>query len=195
MDIGVWSRHLAAAASTKTKKKAPAAKAAAAPKKAPRKEIKSDAFPSSSPVSKKTAPKRPPTAYSLFMRAEYANLKKSNPDIKLPDASRRIASLWKQTPQVDRVRYMNESARLMVAYGKNRPQKEKKPLTAYSMYTKEMFAPVKARYPNDPFAEIVKRISEMWRRMPPEEKKLRETKAGMARKSHQEKTKGKAARA
>jgi len=69
-------------------------------------------------------------------------------------------------------------AKKKVADGTDKP---KRPLSAYFLFTGEMRAKVKANEPTLANTEIVKKMGEMWRGLPPAEKKPYEDSASKAK--------------
>ncbi|EKX44022.1 hypothetical protein GUITHDRAFT_153133 [Guillardia theta CCMP2712] len=59
--------------------------------------------------------------------------------------------------------------------------KPKRPLSAYFLYAGDKRATVKAKFPTIGNTEIVKKLGEMWRELPANEKKVYEDKAAAAK--------------
>lgn len=187
LESGLFSRAFVAGATTKSKKKTPAPKAAIKTKESPARSVVQGKKPSTSTP----AFSRPPSAYNLFMKAEFKNLKKSDPEIKLADATKRISAMWSQVSMAEKERYKNDAKKLQDAakkagLTKKKSPEEKRPPSAYMMFIKEMYAAVRARFPNDDFSGISRRIAEMWRNVAPDEKKMRLKKAQTALKEFNE---------
>ena len=93
--------------------------------------------------------KRFTTAYGLFFREYYTQLKLSYPSSRFGKMSRLIASKWRRLNQSERMFYKSQV-------------KKREYSTNYGLFFHEEYAKIKASDPNATFGEISNRISRMW---------------------------------
>eukprot|EP00960_Hanusia_phi_P058141 763783-Hanusia_phi.AAC.4 len=140
-----------------------------------------------------------PSSYQMFVKAMTAEFKNREPDSKQADNMRKIGELWRQMPQEERERFaptpqqvhdMQIKAGSRVASGAVnpvfsngglvpmsgrqgrffRPGGIQRTLSAYNLFVRSMHAQLKAEHPELDQGEYMKRVGEMWRSMPAEER-------------------------
>ena len=89
------------------------------------------------------------TAYGLFFREYYTQLKLSYPSSRFGEMSRLIASKWRRLDKSERKFYKSQVHKR--AYSTN-----------YGLYFHEEYTEIKASDPNATFGEISTKISRMW---------------------------------
>lgn len=120
---------------------------------------------------KEKAPKRPMTAYALFVKNEYPGIKEASPGKPFAEISRKLADLWKELPDDRRTKYMKEAEKSVAAAKTTKLPKA--PPTAYAVFAKEMFKNVKDKHPSLEFADVARKVAQLWKNLPPLEKAAR----------------------
>jgi len=149
-------------------------------------------------------PKRNLTAYFLYSTAVRAEVKKENPELSFGDLAKLIAKKfrslddkekkkWGQKAEKDKIRYLEEmksyvapvysdsdndtkSKKKKVKKVKD-PNKPKRSMSAYFIYSVEKRAEAKQENPDASFGDLAKIIAKKFRELPDKDKKLWETKA------------------
>ncbi|CAD7697147.1 unnamed protein product [Ostreobium quekettii] len=208
---GAIARPLAATADDETKRKDPV-DAVATPDAAPVAEAAGSGG--------KSAPKRikrPLSAYSLYVKHAYPALKEAKPGIEPHDATKMIGKMWKRLPEKERVQFQKESNRLRAMAAaereattlktadgtetteteettqtseKGKAEGPKKPMSAYMVYSVQLYPSMRARFPEDKPVDLTRRIGEMWRHMGETEKRVRLRKAERAMQAYVEGQRG-----
>jgi len=128
-----------------------------------------------------TKPKRPESAYLLFVRHQ----RETNPEYKkfarAPiDQAKRAAAEWKTLSETDRKPWNDKAEVKKKEYGElkqvyNKEKRPKKPLSAFMLYSQE-----KRSSHTGPVAEVAKKIGEEWKKLSDSEKEAYASKAKAA---------------
>lgn len=152
-------------ATPKAKKETTGVKPAVAP-------VKATSATGESSEKKKDAPKRPLSAYALFIKNEYPGIKEASPGKPFAEISKKLADLWKELPEDRRAEYLKEAEK-SVAASKAVKKATGRPPNAYAVFAKETFKLVQEKNPNMGFTDVSKKVGQMWRTLPPLEKAAR----------------------
>lgn len=130
---------------------------------------------SPSPVTKAPVaakkPKGPLSAYSLFVKTEYAQMKKASPGKSFVEISRLMGRLWRELPESQKAVYLRDSQKsIMSDKAKKAPSK---PPNAYATFAKEVMPEIQKQYPTLSFSEKSKLVGSMWKKVPDGEKVAR----------------------
>jgi len=114
-------------------------------------------------------PKRPPSAYLLFMSEARKSLG-ANHGMKPQEVVQTLAKNWKALSDAQKKPYQDQYAKLKADYEKRKaaeeagkPQKIKRPVSGYLIFSQEMRPEVKREHPNAKPQEVVKLLAEKWR--------------------------------
>eukprot|EP00287_Rhodomonas_sp_CCMP768_P021230 CAMPEP_0202814960 /NCGR_PEP_ID=MMETSP1389-20130828/5946_1 /ASSEMBLY_ACC=CAM_ASM_000865 /TAXON_ID=302021 /ORGANISM="Rhodomonas sp., Strain CCMP768" /LENGTH=215 /DNA_ID=CAMNT_0049486831 /DNA_START=71 /DNA_END=718 /DNA_ORIENTATION=+ len=125
--------------------------------------------------AKDDVPKRPLTAYFRFSMEQRPILKKSNPELSNQDVLKKMGEMWRELSAAQKKPFQDAAAKELDAwnalYGKKaQPEKPKKPLSAYMLYSNHVRPAVKDANPAAKFGDIAKIIGKQWREMGAAEK-------------------------
>jgi len=159
-------------------------------------------------------PKRNMSAYFLFSTAQRARIKSENPGVAFGDLARLISAEFKALPEKERRKWDKKAAEDKERYeeemrnyvgpdedsdeagGKKRkkkaakdPNKPKRNMSAFFLYSTAHRAEVKAQNPGISFGEVAKIISQQFKSLPQSEKSKWEKKAAKDKARYQEEMK------
>ena len=135
------------------------------------------------------APKKPQTAYFLFMNATRAKVKEAEPDLKFGEMTKKLTEMyknlseeemkeWNEKAKEDKERYQAEMEAKGLAKAK-KPEpaagQPKKALSAFFLFSAE--AREKLKDENIKQSEVLKRIGAQWKELSETNKKVWEKKA------------------
>ena len=138
------------------------------------------------------APKRPLSAYFIFMGKKRTEVKEQNADLSTAQVAKKLGAMWKTMTPEDKKVYDDEAAKLKAdylvvkaEYDKNKPPSEwetdesdsgkkgkkkspypdppKRGLSAYMFYVADMRNSVKEANPNLSFGDLSKLIGQNWK--------------------------------
>jgi hypothetical protein len=66
--------------------------------------------------------KRPPSAYLLFSMEKRPELQAANPNLKLPDISKKLGAQWKALSDSEKKPYEDKAAKQKAAYDAQKPK-------------------------------------------------------------------------
>lgn len=133
---------------------------------------------------KAAAPKRPLSAYSMYMKSVYTEMKVKYPDMSFTAISRKVADMWRELPDEHKVKFLREAEKAMIKAKADKPPS--RPPNAYALFAKENYKVVKQKYPDMSFPDVSKMLGQMWRQLPPLEKAARMERAAKKRKEFNE---------
>ncbi|HSW77049.1 MAG TPA: hypothetical protein VLG50_08375 [Candidatus Saccharimonadales bacterium] len=137
--------------------------------------------PTNSPNNK--APKRPKSAYIIFLSENRERIKKANPTAQFLDIPAIAAGEWKslkpaqkgkydKLAEQDRERYKKEMLNYVPGpddkkkkKGKKNPDAPKKPKMAYNFYVQSRTDKVRQSHPNEKMSQILSLIAAEWKKL------------------------------
>lgn len=151
--------------------------------------------------SPQTEPKPPLTAYSWFMKHKRLELLRENPEISASEIMQKIAQMWKNIDPSQQQLYESLAARDYIRWRKelaeflehhperfrtkSTPQrtpkktKRKSTVSGWMLYANEMRAKMKEEKADLSFAEMSKKIGDIWNKLPEDIKNQYKEKAKM----------------
>lgn len=135
------------------------------------------------------APKRPSTAYILFMKDNRDRIKAAHPGIAFGDIAKVGAEEWRNakpaikqkyeaSAEKDRVRYANEMktyvpdpADKKARKKKKDPNAPKRPMSAYMWYVKDNQDSYRKGHPSLGMTEVMRQLGAQWKALPDNKKK------------------------
>lgn len=139
------------------------------------------------------APKKPKSAYVVFMEKHRVLLKESDPKLMSQDIMKKIGELWsqcsaeekkecEQVVEEDRKRYQREIAdyapgpdAVEKPVKRRKSNKPKRPMSAYLLFSREYRAGLEAM----PFSDATKKTAEAWHKLSAEEARKYEQEAAI----------------
>lgn len=141
---------------------------------------------SKKPTKDPNAPKRPMSAFFLYMGALRESFKEDNPEMSNKDIVSSISANWNELSDEDKTPFNEEAADLKKEYlvkkaeydskhGASKAAKDpnapKRPMSSYFLFSNEKRAEIKAENPDITFGEVGKKTSELWKALTADEKK------------------------
>lgn len=141
-------------------------------------------------AEKKAAkPKRGPTGFIVFSNANRDSVKKTMPDAKMPEVSKKLGQMWSKLTDAKKAEWNAKAKALapvptqeQVDAMNAKAAKPKRGPTAFFIFMGEKRDEVKNANPDMSVKEIASKIGEMWRALTPE------VQASYKNKSAQDKT-------
>lgn len=117
------------------------------------------------------APKRPRSAYILFCNDKRAEIKKANPEMKMPDIAKKLGEMWRSLKDKKKQPYLEEATKDKSRYDtemgeynpNNKPKGPKRATTSYFFFCADKRAEVKQANPDMKVTEIAKELGRMWK--------------------------------
>eukprot|EP00961_Rhodomonas_salina_P236001 3189655-Rhodomonas_salina.2 len=112
------------------------------------------------------------SAYNLFVRAMLQKLKGERPDLEQGEHLKKVGEMWggMSTEQKSKWRVDGEHGSRVPGNNTYFSQRSITKPSSYQMFVKAMSAELHQRYPENKQAENMRKIGEMWRNMPAEER-------------------------
>ena len=125
--------------------------------------------------------KRPLTAYTLFVKQQFASIRAEIPGGKPVDTIRTAAARFAALSESAKEPYVSEAQKLRSAVAAHRAaikEKNKKKMTSYMRFVTENFGKAKAMVPPNkdtgdrrfPFGDVSRHLSAMWKSLSDKEK-------------------------
>ncbi|KAJ1478137.1 high mobility group box domain-containing protein [Baffinella frigidus] len=127
-----------------------------------------------SDAPKSDAPKRPLSAYFLFVGQNRVAVKTANPLFKSTQIVQELGAMWRGLKPADKAVYEEQAAKAKAEYvakygSTTKAPKEKagpkKPLSSYMIFSSETRPSVVAANPTMKFGDVAKALGEKWRAM------------------------------
>jgi hypothetical protein len=116
------------------------------------------------------APKRPLSGYMLFSNDKRDEVRKANPEMKMPDIAKELGKMWNELKEKKKKHYMDKASEdkkrydaEMAEYRPALPVKPKRPVTSYFFFCADKRAEVKNANPEMKVTDISKELGRMWR--------------------------------
>lgn len=158
------SRQIVVSAFMDDSKAPKAPKAPKSPKKA--KEDKEDKI------------KRAPSAYNLFWKATFQEVKRSSPEgTKTTELTGKLSQMWKELSDEQKRPYQAQADKLkgevaiLRTDAKAEAKKNAKPVTPFASFVASNYASVQAKHPGTKTTGVIKLVAEEWAKVPEEKKK------------------------
>jgi hypothetical protein len=112
------------------------------------------------------------SAYNLFVRAKSMKLKEENPLLPQGELMKKVGELWREMSQDEKAKWRVDGEEGSQVPGSNTfiQQRSAAKPSSYQMFVRAMTAELHMRHPENKQAENMRKIGEMWREMPPEER-------------------------
>jgi hypothetical protein len=109
-------------------------------------------------VTKKYRDKKAPTAYNLYYKEHFQQVKKDNPDTPMSELSSMVAEQWRMLSKNEQLAYYEKYRQ-----NKGTQEKKKRPLNAYHLFCKEKFEQIKREMPDGDVASWSRVAGSMWK--------------------------------
>lgn len=117
--------------------------------------------------------KKAPSAYNIFVKLEAADLKKTDPSLKMPDVFKQVAGKWKEAKENSSDNYKEAVSMAEKAKGEKEaykqqqlilhPPKPKRAPSAYNLFLQEEIARVKQQSPALDHKQVFKQATDNWK--------------------------------
>mmetsp|Transcript_12080 Transcript_12080/g.19662 ORF Transcript_12080/g.19662 Transcript_12080/m.19662 type:complete len:279 (+) Transcript_12080:47-883(+) len=156
-------------------------------------------MPGGRPRKIRNGPKKPLSAYTLFVVEVRNNVSKENPDLQFKEVASRVGQMWRDLKdehrekyqalaEQDKMRYEREKdewkVRAQQAPPEDEKQKRKKrkgapknPLSAYTYYIMDVRKDVALNNPHMSFRDVAVHVGQMWRNLDAESRSMYSHKA------------------
>jgi hypothetical protein len=127
--------------------------------------VKTPTFTLTQTSNKPARERKKPTAYNIYYKEEFQNIRKELPDATISDLSREIASRWRAMNKSEQLKYYEQyksTAEL--------DRKTKRPLNAYHLFCKEKFEQIKREMPDGDVASWSRVAGSMWKQLSKQER-------------------------
>ncbi|GFR52008.1 hypothetical protein Agub_g14431 [Astrephomene gubernaculifera] len=130
----------------------------------------------SAPKKEEKGPKKAPSAYNLFFKAKFPEIKKAKPDVSLVDGAALVREAWAAATPEAKVPFQREAAELKAAVAVKRAEfkaakkANARPLSGYMLFSNKERAAVKAANPDKSMIEISALLGKAWKELPEAEK-------------------------
>mmetsp|Transcript_3840 Transcript_3840/g.4781 ORF Transcript_3840/g.4781 Transcript_3840/m.4781 type:complete len:264 (-) Transcript_3840:755-1546(-) len=145
------------------------------------------------PRKKRTGPKKPLSAYTLFVMQNRPRVSSQNPNMSFAEVASKVGLMWRELSEgkreqfrkkadQDKTRYEKEKEEWKIRASQAPPPEEergkrkkrkgapKNPLSAYTCFVMEMRPIVGAEHPEMTFGEVAVQVGQMWRNLDPEKR-------------------------
>ncbi|KXZ55737.1 hypothetical protein GPECTOR_2g1287 [Gonium pectorale] len=118
---------------------------------------------------------RAPSAFNLFYKVAYADVRKAAPSANFAEASALVRTKWSEASPETRAPFEREAAELKAAVDAKKAEAlaakkaNQKPLTAYMLFANKNRSAVAAANPGKPVTEIASLLGKAWKALPAEE--------------------------
>ncbi len=156
-------------------------------------------MPGGRPRKKRTGPKKPLSAYTLFVVEVRNNVQRDNPHLSFKEVASKVGAMWRELPEhhkekyqqlaeQDKVRYDREKEEWRIRAQNAPPEEDKQKrkkrkgapknnLSAYTYYIMDVRKDVQLNNPHMSFKEVAQHVGQMWRNLDVESRAIYTQKA------------------